>query len=101
MKRVLFATVVLVMLLSSFTSAFAAESPDQATPALLGDVWWFYVDFGLPYIQVDAYLYRPSTLGGWPWAGPDNGTWWWTGPDSSQRRQSWPAYQMTDVWGWY
>ena len=103
MKRVLFVTVVLVMLLSSFSTAFAAEPQrvDQATPAMLGDVWWFYFDFGLPYIGVDAYLYRPSTLGGWPWAGPDVGTWWWTGPDSEQRRQSWPAYQMTDGWGWY
>jgi hypothetical protein len=103
MKRVLFVTVVLVILLSSFSSAFAEEpaAPDQAAPALLGEVKMFQADFGLPFINVDAYLYRPSTLAGWPWVGPDWGTWWWEGPDSSQRRQSWPAYQMTDVWGWY
>jgi hypothetical protein len=101
MKRVLFATVVLVILLGSFSSAFADE-PQQATAAKLGEVWWFYFDFGVPFVGVDAYLYRPSTLGGWPFAGgPNFGTWWWTGPDSAQRRQSWPTWQNADEWGWY
>jgi hypothetical protein len=109
MRRVLFATIVLVMLLGSFSSAFAAEPVrvEQATPAVLGEVWWFYFPFPippsspLPGVRVDAYLYRPSTMGGWPWPGPDWGTWWWTGPDSEQRRQSWPAWQYTDIWGYY
>jgi hypothetical protein len=104
MRRVLFVTIVLVMLLGSFSSAFAAEPQrvEQVTPALLGEVWWFYFDFGAPGIRVDAYMYRPSTLLGWPFAGgPDYGTWWWTGPDSEMRRQSWPTYQYTDMWGWY
>jgi len=101
MKRVLLVTVALVILLGSFSTAFAAE-PEQATPALLGEVWWFYFDFVTPDISVDAYLYRPSTVGGWPFAGgPSYGTWWWEGPASQQRRQSWPAYQTTDEWGWY
>jgi len=104
MRRVLFATIVLVMLLGSFSSAFAAEPQriEQVTPALLGEVWWFYFDFTIPYIRVDAYMYRPSTLAGWPFAGgPDYGTWWWTGPDSEMRRQSWPSYQYTDDYGYY
>jgi hypothetical protein len=102
MKRVLLSAVVLVILLGSFSTAFAAE-PEQVPPILLGDIEAWYVDWGLPYIGIDAYLYRPSTLGGWPIGSgtPDWGTWWWTGPDSSQRRQSWPAYQMTDMWGFY
>ena len=104
MKRTLFVAIVLVMLFSSVSSVFAAEPQrvEQTTPALLGEVWWFYFDFGSPGLRVDAYLYRPSTLGGWPWAiGPDYGTWWWTGPDSEMRRQSWPSYQYTDEWGYY
>jgi hypothetical protein len=102
MKRVLLSAVVLVMLLGSFSTAFAAE-PEQVPPILLGDIGVWYVDWGLPYVGIDAYLYRPSTLGGWPIGSgtPDWGTWWWEGPDSSQRRQSWPAYQMTDMWGFY
>lgn len=103
MRRVLFATVVLVILLGSFSSAFAAEPQrvEQVDPTLLGDVWIFYYDFGLPFIGVDAYLYRPSTLGGWPFATAPTGTYWWPGPASEQRRQSWPTYQLTDSWGYY
>jgi hypothetical protein len=106
MKRVLFAVVVLVMLLGSFSTAFAAE-PDQNPAVLLGDIGIWYVDWGLPFVGIDAYLYRPATVDAlgnpaWPLAsGPDWGTWYWPGPDSSQRRQSWPAYQMTDEWGFY
>lgn len=104
MKRVLFATVALVMLLGSFSTAFAAEPQriQQVIPATLGEVWGFYFDFGEPGLRVDAYLYRPSTLDGWPFAGgPGTGTWWWTGPDSEMRRQSWPKWQYTDEWGYY
>lgn len=104
MKRVLFATVALVVLLGTFSTAFAAEPQriEQTTSALLGEVWWFYFDFEVPGLRVDAYLYRPSTLAGWPFpGGPDWGTWWWTGPDSEMRRQSWPSWQYTDDWGFY
>jgi hypothetical protein len=115
MKRVLFVTIALLMLLGSFSTAFAGELQrvnQEATPALLGEVWWFYFDFGLAGLRVDAYLYRPATEiwdpvnlewdAYWPFAGgPLYGTWWWMGPESEQRRQSWPAYQYTDVWGFY
>jgi hypothetical protein len=104
MRRVLYVTLLLAILLGSFSTAFAQEPQriEQPAPALLGEVWWFLGDFGLPGIRVDAYMYRPSTELGWPWAGgPDWGTWWWTGPESDQRRQSWPSYQYTDEFGWY
>ena len=76
MRRVLFATVVLVILLGSFSSAFAAEPErvEQVDTTLLGDIWIFYYDFGLPFIGVDAYLYRPSTLAGWPFAWAEHGS---------------------------
>jgi hypothetical protein len=96
MRRVLFATIVLVLLLGSFSSAFADEPQrvEQAQPATLGEVWWFYYPFGAPGIRVDAYMYRPGTALwvpnpalsqggdwvalGWPFAGgPTWGTWWW------------------------
>ena len=93
MRRVLFATVVLVMLLGSFSSVFAAEPVvvDQQE-AILGQVWWFYADFGTPGMRVDAYMYRPATAVwdplfmewvplGWPFAwGPNVGTFWWGEP---------------------
>jgi hypothetical protein len=128
MKRVLFLSVVLVMLLGSFSTAFAGEPVrvEMQPPAVtLGDVWWFYFDFGAPGIRVDAYLYRPATAFwnpltldweelGWPFGVPTYGTWWWWDPmtipedwdmvvlnDSEQRRQSWPSYQYTDIWGFY
>jgi hypothetical protein len=104
MRRVLFTAIALLILLGSFSTAFAAEPQrvEEIDWAILGEVWWFYFDFGIPDMRVDAYMYRPSTLAGWPFAGgPEYGTWWWTGPDSEMRRQSWPTYQYTDMWGWY
>lgn len=128
MKRVMFVAIVLALLLGSFSTAFAGEPTrvEQAPlPTLLGDVWGFYFDFGAPGIRVDAYLYRPATSYwdpillewvelGWPFAvAPQFGTWWWdptTLPedpmtvvfnDSEMRRQSWPSYQYTDIWGFY
>jgi len=101
MRRVLFATMALIILLGTFGTAFAAE-PQQEPVAQLGEVWWFYGTGFLPGERVDMYLYRPSTLAGWPFAGgPYWGTWWWTGPDSEMRRQSWPAWQYADVFGTY
>ena len=99
MRRVLFATLVLVLLLTTASSAFAADPPKAAQ---LGEVWWFLGSGFAPFEQVDMYLYRPSTALGWPWAGgPLFGGWWWTGGDSAQRRQSYPAWQEADVFGWY
>jgi hypothetical protein len=107
MKRVLLSAVVLVILLGSFSTAFAAE-PEQVPPIRLGDIEDWNINWGVPFVGIDAYLYRPPTadaLGNTIWpigsGAPDHGTWWWTGPDSSQRRQSWPAYQMTDMWGYF
>jgi hypothetical protein len=121
MRRVLFVSIALVILLSSFSAAFAAE-PEQVVPeAILGEVWWFWAGPWFPYERVDMYLYRPPTcvwdvilemcvspptwpatgLLGNPWGGPYYGTWWWAGPDSEQRRQSWPTYQYADDFGWY
>jgi hypothetical protein len=104
MKRMLFVTIVLVLLFGSVSSAFAAEPQqvEQVTTALLGEVWGFYFDFGIPGMRVDAYLYRPSTLGGWPFTGgPENGTYFMPIGDSEMRRQSYPAYQYTDQFGFY
>ncbi|MBN1660314.1 MAG: hypothetical protein JXA93_18090 [Anaerolineae bacterium] len=128
MKRVLYLLVLVTMLLGSFSTAFAQEPQrvdTQPLEATLGDVWWFYFDFGVPGIRVDAYLYRPATAVwdpaslawlelGWPFAGgPQFGTWWWTPTDypdnpfaatlndSDMRRQSWPSYLYTDIFGYY
>jgi hypothetical protein len=100
MKRVLFATVLLALLLGSFTSAFAA-APEQAE-AVLGEVWWFIGNGFLPFERVDMYLYRPDTLAGWPFAvGPNFGTWFAAMPESADRRQSYPTWQYANVWGQY
>jgi hypothetical protein len=97
MKRLLFVAVLLVLLFGTFSTALAQEPPAQ-----LGEVWWFYGTGFLPFERVDMYLYRPSTLAGWPFAGgPYWGTWWWTDTDSEMRRQSWPAWQFADGFGVY
>jgi hypothetical protein len=105
MRKVLFAAVALVMLLSLFAGSAVAAEPkrvEQAIPAQLGEVWWFYFSGFLPYERVDAYMYRPSTLAGWPFVDPPVvGTWWWTGDESSVRRQSWPFYTNADASGYY
>jgi hypothetical protein len=113
MRRVLFAAIVLVLLFGSFSTAFAAE-PQQIDDVTLGEVWWFYFNFPTlaPGSRVDAYLYRPSTLFGWPtvdfWGnpwptvGPAYGTWFKDEPMSQQRRMSYAEdWLYTDVWGWY
>jgi hypothetical protein len=103
-KRALVVTLALATLLGSLGTTFAAEPQgvEQATPAQLGEVWWFLFSGFQPGERVDAWLYRPATLSGWPFlGGPDYGTWWWTGPDSQPRRQSWPAYLYADADGWY
>jgi hypothetical protein len=112
MRRVLFATIVLVMLLGSFSTVFA--EPQQIDDVTLGEVWWFYFNFSAfdPGSRVDAWLYRPSTLAGWPtvdifddpWptVGPAFGTYFKPEPVSEQRRMSFAEdWLTTDVWGWY
>jgi len=105
MRRVLYTTLALVMLLSVFAgSAFAGEPQraDQNIQGQLGEVWGFYFGGYVPGERVDAYMYRPSTLTGWPFVDPPiAGTWWWTGTDSEVRRQSWPTYQFADDFGYY
>ena len=105
MRRVLFTTVALVILLSLFaTSAFAGEPQraDQLITAQLGEVWGFYYSGYLPFERVDAWMYRPDTTAGWPFVdAPTVGTWWWTGGDSQLRRQSWPTWQFADDFGYY
>jgi len=97
MKRLLFVAVLLVLLFGTFSTALAQEPPAQ-----LGEVWWFYGTGFLPFERVDMYLYRPSTLAGWPFAGgPYWGTWGWTDTDSEMRRQSWPTWQHADGFGVY
>jgi hypothetical protein len=109
MRKLLYAVLVLAMLLP-VGSAFAdvpegltPEMPEQAAPALLGEVWWFLGTGYYPFERVDVYMYRPSTLLGWPWAfGPDWGTWWWTGGDSEMRRMSFAEdWLYADEFGWY
>jgi len=61
MRKVLFATVALVMLLSLFVGSAVAAEPkrvDQLIQAQLGEVWFFYFSGFFPYERVDAYMYR-------------------------------------------
>jgi len=105
MRKVLFASVALVMLLSLFAGSAVAAEPkraDQLIQAQLGEVWGFYFGGYLPFERVDAYMYRPDTTAGWPFVdAPVAGTWWWSGSESSVRRQSWPLYTNADASGYY
>jgi hypothetical protein len=95
MRRVLYVSVVLAMLLGTVGVAWA-EEPEQGPiivgdydADLLGDVWTYYYGGFFPGERVDVYLYRPATAywnagtqaweaQGWPLAeGPYWGTWWW------------------------
>jgi hypothetical protein len=105
MRKVLFAAVALVMLLSLFAGSAVAAEPkrvEQNYIGQLGEVWFHYYGGFFPFERVDAYLYRPSTLAGWPLVDPPVvGTWWWTGDGSQVRRQSWPDWQFADMFGYY
>jgi hypothetical protein len=124
MKRMIFLTLVLVLL---GTAGTAFADPQRVTqdpdPVTLGDVWWFYYPFDEPDLRVDAYLYRPSTLvwdetleefvSEWPFAGgPAYGTYWYPDFESRQRRMNLsghapdpddpdPVYLFTDAFGYY
>ncbi len=105
MRRILFTSMALVMLLGLLAgTAFAGEPQraDQNYIGQLGEVWFHYYPDFAPGEPVDAWMYRPSTLAGWPLLDPPVvGTWWWTGSDSEVRRQSWPTYQFADDFGYY
>jgi hypothetical protein len=104
MRRILFVTLVVVMLLSVSTSVFAAppQRPDQLIQGQLGEVWGFYFGGFAPGERVDAFMFRPSTEAGWPFVDPPVvGSAWAVLPESQIRRQSWPAFQNADGGGFY
>lgn len=106
MRRVLFVTLVLVLLLSTASTAFAVDPPK---PAQLGEVWWFLGTGFFPGEEVGLYLYRPSTVAGWPlftttgndFGAQNVGTGFMNIGESEVRRQSYPTWQFADVWGLY
>jgi len=101
MRRVLFLTITLVLLLGTFGTASAQDVGDYHVIAL-GDIGEFNVWTATPYAAVDIELYRPSTLLGWPFdEGPYEGTGWLVIGASESRRQSYPAYQFADELGYY
>lgn len=115
MRRFVFALVVVLLLLGSIP-AMALEKPKAGDgvvqlpsfPVLLGDFIIFNVDGYFPYERVDGFLYRPSTLAGWPlefpWdlaGGPNFGTAFAEYPASLLRRQTWPRDQFADPAGVY
>jgi len=101
MRRVLFLTIVLVLLLGTVGTASAQTVGDYDETAL-GDIWPYYAWTGEPGAAVDIKLYRPSTEAGWPLPeGPYAGTGFAVIGDSEWRRQSYPAYQFADELGYY
>jgi len=95
MRKALFLTMVLVLLAGTYVTA-------SAQGVVLGDTLELTVTGLGPYEGVDVYLYRPSTLEGWPFTtGPDFGTYFWPMDESAWRRQSYPDYQEADVLGNY
>jgi hypothetical protein len=109
MRRVLFLILALVLLMpagAAFADAPAGLSPqvpDQAAPALLGEVWFFLGTGYYPFERVDVYLYAPSTLAGWPYTtGPDFGTYFMPIGESEMRRQSYAEdFLYADEFGYY
>jgi hypothetical protein len=101
MRKVLFVTLALVLLLGTFGTASAQDVGDYDL-AVLGEVWSYNYGGFLPGEPVDVYLWAPSTLLGWPLAeGPYAGTWFMPIGESEVRRQSYPAYQAADEYGFY
>lgn len=109
MRRVLFITLLLALLLTTFGSASAQVSD----AAVLGEVWWFWGGGYTPVYdpkedvwmqqRVDMYLYRPDTTDGvWPFVGDIVlGTYMMPYFESPLRRQTWPAWQYADWDGFY
>lgn len=108
MRRVLYVMIALVMVASMATTAFADE-PRQEEPLYLGELILVVADGFAAGERVDAWLYRPSTLAGWPfmWApptGPTGNAWWPALGASEQRRWSFAEtegtpFEVADVFG--
>jgi len=114
MRRLLYFVAIVAMLAIPASTAFA-DAPDAQVEQipdgwwLLGELWWT-PDYGdtafdvwAPFERVDAYMWRPSTLGGWPLTqAPIMGTWWATLPGSDYRRMSYAEdYFYADMFGGY
>jgi len=114
MRRLLYFVAIVAMLAIPASTAFA-DAPDAQVEQipdgwwLLGELWWT-PDYGdtafdvwAPFERVDAYMWRPSTLGGWPLTqAPIMGTWWATLPGSDYRRMSYSEdYFYADMFGGY
>lgn len=107
MRNMLYVLIILAVLLVP-TTALAEEPQNvEGYPMggwLLGELFPINVAGAFPYERVDAYLYRPSTLDGWPtgWTqGPlvDPAVWpvaaWIVADESAQRRWSWAEAEGT------
>jgi len=111
MRRVLFVSVVLALLLGTVGTAFAENGVEPTYPdAQLGEVWWFYATGYDAFERVDVYLYRPSTMAGWPWYfaddtqdGPYYGDFFAAAPatDPTKHRQTFPAWRFANGYGAY
>jgi len=108
MRRVVF-LIAIVALLVPVGTAFAQPPtfPNEVwgdyDGTLLGEVWTYNYAGFYPGERVDVYLYRPSTLAGWPLSeGPLNGTYFWPGPESEIRRMSYAEdFLYADEFGFY
>ncbi|HSJ54997.1 MAG TPA: hypothetical protein VLC52_14750 [Anaerolineae bacterium] len=92
MRRVLYAFVILALLAIPASAAFAVE-PEQEIPSgefYLGELVIVSAGGYMPGEPVDAWLYQPSTLAGWPLAtqAAPAGSWWLPIGASEQRRWS-------------
>jgi hypothetical protein len=119
MRRVLFVSVVLALLLGTAGTAFAQKNGCGEEPtypdAQLGEIWWFVATGYDPFERVDVHLYRPSTLGyEWPWQcpvddaevvddGPYYGDFFASAPatDPTEFRQTFPAWRYANNYGAY
>jgi len=119
MRRVLFVSVVLALLLGTVGTAFAQDNGCGEKPsypaAQLGQVKEFWITGYDAYERVDMHLHRPSTLGEkWPWQcpvddaevvsdGPYYGTWFASAPatDPTEFRQTFPAWPYANAYGAY
>jgi hypothetical protein len=114
MRRLLYAVLVAAMLVIPAT-AFADE-PDALVVPPIPDGWWILgelwdtPDYGnpgfdvwAPFERVDAYMWSPSTLAGWPLTqAPIMGDWWLPIGASDYRRMSYAEdYWYADMFGGY
>jgi hypothetical protein len=112
MRRLLYFMVIVAMLAIPASATFADEPTVEQIPDgwwILGEIW-NTPDYGdpafavwAPYERVDAYMWRPSTLAGWPLTqAPIMGTWWLPTDYSDYRRMSYAEdYFYADMFGGY